>query len=237
LKIKLPETLPEHIAIIMDGNGRWARKRGMPRKMGHKAGAETFRTLATFCRDIGIKHLTVYALSTENRTSRPPEEVDEVYDLLRRYINESLETMERDRVRLKFLGHIAALPEDIQALISQAEETSSKYEGCQCNICVNYGGRDEMVRAARELMGLSSGIKLDDVDADVFARHLDTAFLPDPAICIRTGGEKRLSNFLLWQLAYSELVFTDTLWPDFNQKELASILTECSKRKRRFGGL
>jgi undecaprenyl diphosphate synthase len=236
--MKLPAILPEHIAIIMDGNGRWANRRGLPRKAGHAAGAETFRSIATFCRDIGIRYLTVYALSTENRASRPEEEVAEVYDLLRRYINESLETMERDRVKLKFMGGIAELPEDIRELIKKTETLSGKYEGCQCNICVNYGGRDEIVRAARELIRLSSFTEVRDrIDEDDFSRHLDTLFIPDPDLCIRTGGEYRLSNFLPWQLAYSELFFTKTYWPDFSKKELVSLLDEYNKRIRRFGGL
>jgi undecaprenyl diphosphate synthase len=227
--MRLPAVLPAHIAIIMDGNGRWARRRGLPRTAGHAAGAETFRSIATFCRNIGIQYLTVYALSTENRISRPAEEVEKVYDLLRRYIIESLETMERDRVKLKFVGGIAQLPQDIQDLIRQAEELSSKYEGCQCNICVNYGGRDEIVRAARSMT--------EDTSEDAFSRHLDTALLPDPDLCIRTGGEYRLSNFLPWQLAYAELFFIKTLWPDFSAKELVSLLHDYSKRIRRYGGL
>ena len=235
--MKLPKTLPAHIAVIMDGNGRWARKRGLPRKAGHKAGAEAFRAIATFCRDAGIQYLTVYALSTENRKSRPAEEVEEVYDLLRRYIAESLETMEQDRVKLKFLGDIDLLPEDVRDLIAKAEDLSRKYEGCCCSLCINYGGRDEILRAARKLMHLSSGTKPEDVDIDTFSRHLDTAFLPDPDLCIRTGGEQRLSNFLPWQLAYTELVFTKTLWPDFSKKELTAIITDFTKRNRRYGGL
>jgi undecaprenyl diphosphate synthase len=235
--LKLPDTLPTHIAVIMDGNGRWARRRGLPRKAGHAAGSENFRSIATFCRDIGIPYLTVYALSTENRASRPAEEVEEVYDLLRRYIGESLETMERDRVKLKFLGSLDSLPEDVRELIARAEEVSARYEGCQCNICVNYGGRDEIVRAACKLMRLSSGTITQDVTEDIFSRHLDTAFLPDPDLCIRTGGDSRLSNFLPWQLAYAELVFTKTLWPDFSKKELVSIMRDFSKRNRRYGGL
>ena len=221
----------------MDGNGRWAERRGLPRTAGHAAGSETFRTIATFCRDIGIQYLTVYAFSSENRKSRPPEEVDAVYDLLRRYIKESLETMERDRVKLKFLGDIKALPADIQNLINKAEALSSKYEGCQCNICVNYGGRDEIVRATRDLIRLSTFEEMKAIVEDDFQRHLDTAFLPDPDLCIRTGDETRLSNFLLWQLAYAELFFTKTLWPDFSVKELAAILRGFSKRIRRYGGL
>jgi undecaprenyl diphosphate synthase len=222
----------------MDGNGRWARRRGLPRKAGHAAGAETFRSVAAFCRDIGIKYLTVYALSTENRASRPEDEVAEVYDLLRRYIAESLETMERDRVKLKFMGGIAELPSDIRELIVKAETLSSKYEGCQCNICVNYGGRDEIVRAARELIRLSSFAETGDkINEDDFSRHLDTVFIPDPDLCIRTGGDFRLSNFLPWQLAYTELFFIKTFWPDFSANELVSLLHDYNKRIRKYGGL
>jgi undecaprenyl diphosphate synthase len=238
LKLKLPTALPAHIAIIMDGNGRWARKRGLPRKAGHAAGAETFRSIATYCRDIGIQYLTVYALSTENRASRPEAEVEEVYDLLRRYIDESLETMERDRVKLKFMGDIDKLPEDIRERVNKAEALSALYEGCQCNICVNYGGRDEIVRAARKLIRISSFDETGDkINEDHFSRHLDTAFIPDPDLCIRTGGETRLSNFLPWQLAYTELFFTKTLWPAFTKKELISIINDYNERIRKYGGL
>ena len=230
--MRLPKTLPKHIAVIMDGNGRWARRRGMPRMAGHKAGAETFRSIATFCRDIGIEHLTVYALSTENRLNRPKAEVEEVYNLLRRYINESLQTMERDKVRLKFFGNIAQLPQDIRELIAKAEELSKRYEGCVCGICVNYGGRDEIIRAAQRLSGDPT-----DLDEDTFSRQLDTAAIPDPDLCIRTGGETRLSNFLPWQLAYAELFFTKTLWPGFSKRELVRILRRFAKRNRRYGAI
>jgi undecaprenyl diphosphate synthase len=235
--MKLPEQVPAHIAVIMDGNGRWASQRGMPRVAGHKVGAETFRTIATFCRDAGIKYLTVYALSAENRLNRPPEEVEEVYNLLRRYLKESLETMERDKVKLKFLGALNQLPGDIKGLIKEVEKTSSRYEGCLCSICLNYSGRNEIMRAARKLITLAPGSTMADMNEDALCRHLDTAFLPDPDLCIRTGGEMRLSNFLPWQLVYSELFFTKTLWPDFSVKELTKILGEYSKRNRRYGGL
>jgi undecaprenyl diphosphate synthase len=229
--------IPAHIAVIMDGNGRWARRRGMPRIAGHKVGAETFRSIAAFCRDAGIQYLTVYALSTENRASRPAGEVEEVYNLLRRYIGESLETMERDRVKLKFLGDLAPLPQDVRDLIGRAEALSARYEGCICSICINYGGRDEIMRAVRSLITLAPGAEMKDITEDTLSRHLDTAFIPDPDLCIRTGGETRLSNFLPWQLAYSELYFTKTLWPDFSVRELKKILRNFAKRDRRYGGL
>jgi len=222
--------LPKHIAIIMDGNGRWARRRGLPRKAGHAVGSENFRTIATFCRDIGIEYLTVYALSTENRLLRPEDEVTQIFDLLRRYLNESLQTMERDRVRFKFLGDLAPLPEDIRALIGQIEEGSKRFTGCQVNLCVNYGARDEILRA---VMGLPRETV---TEADLQAA-LDTSGIPDPDLCIRTGGECRLSNFLLWQLAYAELFFTKTLWPDFSKRELTGIFKAFSEKNRRYGGL
>ena len=219
--------------MIMDGNGRWAKRRGMPRRAGHGAGSETFRTIATFCKDIGLDHLTVYALSTENRANRPVDELEGIFNLLRKYLKESLASMEKDRVKMKFIGDISPMPEDIQDLIAKTEEVSAGYEGCQVNICLNYGGRDELVRAARKLSGTPS----EEITQESFANALDTAKIPDPDICIRTGGESRTSNFLPWQLAYAELYFTKTLWPDFSPKELTAILTDFSKRNRRYGGL
>lgn len=226
--MRLPSVLPAHIAIIMDGNGRWASRRGLPRKAGHAVGSENFRAIATFCRDIGVQYLTVYALSTENAERRPADEVGGIYDLLRKYLAESLEKMARDRIRLKFFGDLSGLPEDIQALTARTEEVSRQYEGFQANICLRYGGRDEILRAAR---------RIGDGGEAAFGALLDTAGIPDPDLCIRTGGEQRLSNFLLWQLAYAELYFTKTLWPGFSKKELCSILTEYSRRNRRYGGV
>jgi undecaprenyl diphosphate synthase len=233
VRIKLPANLPAHIAIIMDGNGRWAARRGLPRKAGHAVGSENFRTIATFCRDIGIRYLTVYALSTENARSRPPGEVEGIYTLLRKYLDESLQKMARDRIRLKFFGDLSPLPPDIRALIDKTEEVSRQYTGFQTNICLHYGGRDEILRAVRSMINA----KPDTVDEAAFSARLDTAGIPDPDLCIRTGGESRLSNFLLWQLAYAELYYTKTLWPGFSAKELTSVLTDFSRRNRRYGGL
>lgn len=229
---KLPKTLPRHIAIVMDGNGRWARSRGLPRKAGHAAGSENFRRIATYCKDIGIEYLTVYAFSTEN-WKRPKDEVDAIFDLLRKYLAESIEKMESNRVKMKFIGDLSSIPEDIARLASETERISARYEGCQVNICINYGGRDEILRAARKLAANPQ----ETLDEAYFSSLLDTSGIPDPDIFIRPSGEYRTSNFLIWQLAYSELFFTKTLWPDFSPRELRRILNEYAGRNRRFGGI
>lgn len=230
-KTSPPERLPRHIAIIMDGNGRWAQARGLPRMAGHAAGSENFRKIATFCKNIGLEYLTVYAFSTEN-WSRPAEEVEGIFGLLRRYLDESLEKMERDRVRMRFLGNVNDLPEDIVARIRRAESLSETFEGVLVSVCVNYGGRDEIARAARACQDVGVPI-----NAESLSSRLDTAGIPDPELCIRPSGEMRLSNFLLWELAYTELFFTPTLWPDFSTDELVRILWEYQGRNRRFGGI
>jgi undecaprenyl diphosphate synthase len=222
---------PAHIAIIMDGNGRWAKKRGLPRTAGHAAGAETFRRIATYCKDIGVQYLTVYAFSTEN-WKRPKEEVEAIMGLLDKYLREAIDQMERDRVKMKFFGDVSVLSPELRALIARTDEISTHFEGCQVNICVNYGGRDELMRAARlwserEFEGGEQGL----------ADCLYSAGIPDPDLLIRPGGEQRLSNFLLWQAAYAELYFTDTLWPDFTPAELDAAIAEYNRRSRRFGGI
>jgi undecaprenyl diphosphate synthase len=209
----------------MDGNGRWAKARNMVRAMGHKAGAETFRTIAYHCRDLGLDYLTVYAFSTEN-WKRDKFEVSAILRLLEDYLLEAIEKMVSEGIRLNILGDTEPLSERIKSLISRTIELSSVISGFQVNLCVNYGGRDELTRAAAK--SNLSGKPLGDC--------LDTANIPDPDLLIRPGGEKRLSNFLLWQLAYTELYFTDTLWPDFTSAEFDSILAEYSKRNRRYGG-
>ena len=226
------ENIPRHIAIIMDGNGRWAEKRHLPRKAGHAAGSEVFRRVATRCRDLGVEVLTVYALSTENR-KRPFEEVSAIMDLLRKYLRESLESMERDGVRLFFLGNRDGLPDDVLDLMRQTDELSARLPGMRVNVCLQYGGRDEIVRAVRGV--LTAGTNPGDLDEEAFAAYLDTRGLPDPDLVIRPGRERRLSNFLLWQSAYAELYFTDVLWPDFTDAELDKALTEYADRKRKFG--
>jgi undecaprenyl diphosphate synthase len=222
---------PKHIAVIMDGNGRWARRRGLPRTAGHAAGAEVFRKIATYCKDIGVEYLTVYAFSTEN-WKRPEGEVSTIMQLLEKYLGEAIEKMERDGVRLRVLGDISALSESLRTLIARTEEISRRVEGMQANICVNYGGRDELVRAAARCA--EDGVA---VTEESINERLYSAGIPDPDLVIRPGGETRISNFLLWQSAYSEFYFTNVLWPDFTPRELDKAIAAYNKRERRFGGV
>ncbi len=230
--------LPRHVAIIMDGNGRWAKRRGLPRTAGHAAGAETFRTIATYCKDIGLEYLTVYAFSTEN-WKRPEEEVSAIMGLLKKYLLEAIGKMEKDRVKMKFLGDLSPLSDELKELCLRTEEISTHYEGCQVNICLNYGGRDEIVRAARALAAeCAAGLrKAEDITEEDLSAHLYTAGLPDPDLVIRPSGELRLSNFLPWQSAYAEFYYTDVLWPDFTREELNKALAAYQSRSRRFGGV
>ena len=232
------DRLPRHIAIIMDGNGRWAKKRGLPRTAGHAAGAETFRTIATYCKDIGLEYLTVYAFSTEN-WKRPAEEVGAIMGLLRKYLLEAIGRMERDRVKMHFFGDLTPLTPELRELCRRTEEISTHYEGCQVNICLNYGGRDEILRAVRRFAAdcAAGERKPEDLDDALFSTYLDSAGIPDPELIIRPSGELRLSNFLLWQCAYSEFYFTDVLWPDFDEAELDRAIAAYHHRDRRFGGV
>ena len=230
--------LPRHIAIIMDGNGRWAKRRGLPRTAGHKVGAEVFRTIATYCKDLGIDYLTVYAFSTEN-WKRPKDEVNTIMRLLKRYLLEAIDTMARDNIRLRFLGDLTELPQELQDLAARTNAISATLDGFQANICLNYGGRDEILRAARQFAReCAAGERTpEQLDTALFERHLFSAGLPDPDLIIRPGGEKRVSNFLLWQCAYAEFIFTDTLWPDFKKEDLDAALLEYQHRQRRYGGI
>ena len=229
--------LPRHIAIIMDGNGRWAKKRGLPRTAGHAAGAETFRRVATYCKDLGLDYLTVYAFSTEN-WKRPPEEVETIMRLLEQYLGEAIEKMERDGIRLKFFGDTSVLSDSLRGLIHETDGiTAHLGKVFQANVCVNYGGRDEIVRAARQWAERVKAGEENALTEDGFASLLDSAGIPDPELLIRPGGEMRISNFLMWQTAYSEMVFTDTLWPDFGEKDINAAIAQYQKRDRRFGGL
>ena len=234
----MPErNVPGHIAIILDGNGRWAKKRGLPRTAGHAAGSETFRKIATYCKNIGVKYLTVYAFSTEN-WSRPEDEVKAIMKLLDKYLHEAIQTMERDNIKMKILGDVSRLSDDLKAEIAETNEISSRYEGFQANICLNYGGRDEIVKAARQYAEDRVAGKADvELSEEEFSNYLYSAGMPDPDLLIRPGGEKRISNFLLWQCAYSEFYFTDVLWPDFDEKELDKAIEEFNRRDRRFGGV
>ena len=231
--------LPRHIGIIMDGNGRWAKKRGLPRTAGHAVGAETFRTIAYYCRDLGIPYLTVYAFSTEN-WKRPLEEVNAIMELLRKYLLEALEKMEKDGFRIRFFGDVTVLPPELRALAQETEVTGAKLDAkYQINVCLNYGGRDELVRAAMAYARdcVSGRAEPDKLTEEGFSRYLYSRGVPDPELIIRPGGELRISNFLSWQSAYSEFYFTDVLWPDFNGEVMNEAIRDYQSRQRRFGGV
>lgn len=241
-KRKTEETLsrpvPRHIAIVMDGNGRWATSRGLPRTAGHGVGSEVFRKIATYCRDIGVEYLTVYAFSTEN-WKRSQEEVQAIMGLLKKYLFEALEKMEQDRIRLEFFGDLSRLAPELQELAAKTREISARYTGFQANVCLNYGGRDEIVRAARAwaqscMDGKSQPSELTEAQ---FGKMLYSGDIPDPELIIRPSGEIRISNFLLWQSAYAEYYFTDVLWPDFTPAELEKAIAAFNGRNRRFGGV
>ncbi len=226
--------LPRHIAIILDGNGRWAKKRGLPRTAGHAVGAETFRRIATACKNRGVEYLTVYAFSTEN-WRRPEDEVGTIMKLLGRYLHEAIDTMERDQIRMKVFGDVQALSPELQALVAKTDEISQRYQGFQANICLNYGGRDEILRAARRYAEDYKAGVAEELTEESFSSYLDSAGIPDPDLLIRPGGEQRISNFLLWQCAYAEFYFTDVLWPDFDEAELDKAIAAFRSRDRRFG--
>ena len=233
---KLP-TVPVHIAIIMDGNGRWAKKRGLPRTAGHKAGGESFRRIANYCRSIGVKYLTVYAFSTEN-WKRSQEEVSGIMLLLERYLKEALADMEKNRVSFHFFGDLSRLSPKLRKLCEDTQRRSSDYHEVRVNFCLNYGGRDEIVRAAKAFAAdVAAGKKSADSLTELeFANYLDSTGVPDPELVIRPSGEMRTSNFLPWQTAYSEFVFMDVLWPDFGPDDLDAAIAEYYRRNRRFGG-
>ena len=229
---------PRHIAIIMDGNGRWAKKRGLPRTAGHKAGAESFRRIANYCRTLGVEYLTVYAFSTEN-WRRSEEEVGGIMKLLAAYLKEALRDMQKNHVRFRFFGDLSRLSPDLQKLCLEAQEKSSEFDEVQVNFCLNYGGRDEIVRAVRRYAADVAAGKC-DADAlteDIFSGYLDSAGVPDPELVIRPSGELRTSNFLPWQTVYSEFVYMNVLWPDFGPDDLDSAIEEYHRRNRRFGGV
>ena len=227
---------PRHIAIIMDGNGRWARKRGLPRTAGHSAGAEAFRRIANYCRTLGVEYLTVYAFSTEN-WKRSQEEVGGIMLLLRRYLEEAIRDMTKNRVRFRFFGDLSKLSPQLQKLCYDAENQSAEYD-VQVDFCLNYGGRDEIVRAARAFAAqVAEGKrKPEELTEELFSSYLYSAGVPDPELIIRPSGELRTSNFLPWQSAYSEYVFMDVLWPDFGPQDLDKAIDEYHRRNRRFGG-
>ena len=228
--------LPRHIAIILDGNGRWAKKRGLPRTAGHAAGSENFRKIATYCKNIGVEYLTVYAFSTEN-WKRPQDEVKTIMKLLDRYLKEAISTMERDKIKMKVLGDVSGLSPELQQMVEETNRISQKYEGFQANICLNYGGRAEIVEAARRYAAELAAGNAGELNEESFSTYMYSAGIPDPDLMIRPGGEKRISNFLLWQCAYSEFYFTDVLWPDFTTEELDKANAEYKSRDRRYGGV
>ena len=226
-------SLPQHIAIIMDGNGRWAKKRGLPRSAGHAAGAKTFKQIARYCNKIGIKYLTVYAFSTEN-WKRPETEVKGLMDLFRSYLKD-VDNFKGENIRLEFIGDREPLADDIKKLMEHAEEESANATGLHLNMAINYGGRDEIVHAVKAI--IKEGISAEEITEDTVASHLYTSGQPDPDFIIRPSGEYRLSNYLIWQSAYAEYWFSDVLWPDFKPKHLDKALEDFSNRNRRFGGV
>ena len=228
---------PRHIAIIMDGNGRWAKKRGLPRTAGHAAGGEAFRRIANYCRTLGVEYLTVYAFSTEN-WKRSEEEVGGIMRLLHKYLTEALEDMEKNRVRFRFFGDLSRLNPQLRKLCLDAESRSSDYD-VQVNFCLNYGGRDELVKAASAFAkDVADGVhKPEDLTEELLSSYLYSKDVPDPELIIRPSGEMRTSNFLLWQSAYSEYVFMNVLWPDFGPEDLDQAIAEYHRRNRRFGGV
>ena len=230
--------IPKHVAIILDGNGRWAKNKGLPRNMGHKAGAKNVETIARAAGEMGIKYLTFYAFSTEN-WNRPDSEVEALMKLLENYFQNCIKTADKNNLQVRIIGDITRLTPEFQQKIKDLEEKSSQNDGLNLTIAINYGSRDEMIRAMKKMTADHDAGKLalEDISVSVFSSYLDTAELPDPDLLIRTSGEQRLSNYLLWQLAYSEFYFTQVPWPDFTKEELEKAVLAYNKRDRRFGGL
>ena len=230
--------VPQHIAIILDGNGRWAKKRGMPRNYGHAEGSKNVERICEDAYKLGVKYLTVYAFSTEN-WKRTKDEVDALMNLLRNYMKTCLKTAEKNRMRVRVIGDKTALDDDIRKRIAELEEATKENDGLNFQIALNYGSRDEMVRAMKRLCEDCKTGKVESaqIDEALFEQYLDTHDIPDPDLMIRTSGEQRLSNYLLWQLAYSEFYFTDVLWPDFTKEKLIKAIEYYNGRDRRFGGV
>ena len=230
--------VPQHVAIIMDGNGRWAKKRMMPRTYGHAQGSKTVEKICEDAYKMGIQYLTVYAFSTEN-WKRPQDEIDTLMNLLRDYMKDCIKTSKKNNMRVRIIGDVSRLDEDLQESIKRLEEASKDNTGLHFQVALNYGGRDELLRAAKRLAKdyAAGNVALGALEENDFENYLDTAGIPAPELLIRTSGEVRLSNYLLWQLAYAELYFTDVLWPDFDKKELQKAIEYYNKRDRRFGGV
>lgn len=232
------ETVPQHIAIIPDGNGRWAQKRGMPRSAGHKAGSETLKTIVKLCNNIGVKYLTAYVFSTEN-WSRPQNEIDMLMNLLSDYLRNAEKELEGTGIRIRVIGDINRLPQHLKDEIPRVEKLTEKNEGLTLIFALNYGGRSEIVKAVKSIVRnvLSGQTSEEDIDEEAVSHCLYTCGIPDPDLVIRTSGEMRSSNFLLWQSAYSEFWFCETLWPDFKEKHLMEAIREYNRRNRRYGGI
>ncbi|AFY32978.1 isoprenyl transferase [Calothrix sp. PCC 7507] len=230
------ELLPQHVAVIMDGNGRWAKRQGLPRIMGHKAGVDALKDLLRCCQDWGVQALTAYAFSTEN-WKRPQEEVDFLMTLFQRVLRQELREMVKENVQIRFVGNLQALPPVLQAEISRSIEETQENRGIRFTVATNYGGRQEILQACRAIAEqVQQGLlQPDEIDEELFESHLYTAGIADPDLLIRTSGEMRLSNFLLWQMAYGEIYITDALWPDFNRNEFYRALSAYQQRERRFG--
>ena len=230
--------IPQHVAIILDGNGRWAKSKGMPRNYGHMQGAKNVEVICEEAYKLGIKYLTVYAFSTEN-WNRPQDEVDALMKLLRNYMKTCLKTAEKNDMKIRVIGDKTRLDDDIRTRIAELEESTKNNGGLNFQIAINYGSRDEMRRAMTALAKdcVNGKVNPDDISEAMFDTYLDTHDIPDPDLMIRTSGEQRLSNYLLWQLAYSEFYFTDVPWPDFSKEELIKAVEQYNKRDRRFGGV
>lgn len=230
--------IPQHIAIILDGNGRWAKKRGLPRNMGHVEGAKNVEHICEAAHDLGVKYVTMYAFSTEN-WKRPADEVKALMNLLRNYLKTCLKTAEKNNMRVRVIGDKAVLDDDIRNRIAELEKATKNYDGLNFQIALNYGSRDEMIRAMKRLCAdcKDGALEVEQINEQLFESYLDTHDIPDPDLMIRTSGEQRLSNYLLWQLAYSEFYFTEVLWPDFNKDELVKAIEYYNGRDRRFGGV
>lgn len=230
--------IPQHVAIILDGNGRWAKAKGMPRNYGHKAGAKNVETVCKAANELGIKYVTMYAFSTEN-WNRPDSEVEALMKLLESYLKNCIKTADKNNMRVRIIGDMRRLSEKFQNRIKELEEASKNNTGLNLTIAINYGSRDEMLRGMKKMIeDYDNGkLNLDDINEQVFSNYLDTADIPDPDLLIRTSGEQRLSNYLLWQLAYSEFYFTDVPWPDFHKEELVQAIEAYNNRDRRFGAL
>lgn len=230
--------VPNHIAIILDGNGRWAKAKGMPRSYGHVKGCANLEKICDYMKDIGVKYLTVYAFSTEN-WKRSREEVEGLMKLFRNYLKKCIKISQKNKMKVKVIGDITAFDEDIQEKIRELEDFSKDYTELHFQIALNYGSRDEILRGVRHIVtdALEGKVKPEDIDEQTFSDYLDTAGVPDPDLMIRTSGELRLSNYLLWQMAYTEFYFTDVAWPDFDKKELLKAIEKYNERDRRYGGV